>query len=76
MNIRPLGDRVVLKKLEAEETTKSGISSSRKCKRKPQEAEVVAVGLVGVDGKEVVNARSKKVGWGKVIISKYSGYRG
>ncbi|NLM34526.1 MAG: co-chaperone GroES [Clostridiales bacterium] len=71
MNIRPLGDRVVLKKLEAEETTKSGIVLPGSAKEKPQEAEVVAVGPGGVvDGKEVV--MQVKVGE-KVIISKYSG---
>ncbi len=44
MNIKPLGDRVVIKKLEAEETTKSGIVLTGAAKEKPQEAEVVAVG--------------------------------
>lgn len=71
MNIRPLGDRVVLKKLEAEETTKSGIVLPGTAKEKPQEAEVIAVGPGGmVEGKEVV--MEVKVG-DKVIISKYSG---
>lgn len=71
MNIRPLGDRVVLKKLEAEETTKSGIVLPGTAKEKPQEAEVIAVGPGGfVDGKEV--KMEVKVG-DKVIISKYSG---
>lgn len=71
MSIRPLGDRVVLKKLEAEETTKSGIVLPGTAKEKPQEAEVVAVGPGGyVDGKEV--KMEVKVG-DKVIISKYSG---
>ena len=71
MNIRPLGDRVVIKKLEAEETTKSGIVLPGTAKEKPQEAEVVAVGPGGyVDGKEV--KMEVKVG-DKVIISKYSG---
>jgi chaperonin GroES len=71
MNIRPLGDRVVIKKLEAEETTKSGIVLPGTAKEKPQEAEVVAVGPGGVvDGKEV--RMEVKVG-DKVIISKYSG---
>ena len=71
MKIRPLGDRVVLKKLEAEETTKSGIVIPGSAKEKPQEAEVVAVGPGGlVDGKEVT--MQVKVGE-KVIISKYSG---
>lgn len=71
MKIRPLGDRVVLKKLEAEETTKSGIVLPGSAKEKPQEAEVVAVGPGGLlDGKEVT--MQVKVGE-KVIISKYSG---
>lgn len=71
MNIRPLGDRVVIKKLEAEETTKSGIVLPGTAKEKPQEAEVVAIGPGGVvDGKEV--KMEVKVG-DKVIISKYSG---
>jgi chaperonin GroES len=71
MKIRPLGDRVVLKKLEAEETTKSGIVIPGSAKEKPQEAEVVAVGPGGLlDGKEVT--MQVKVGE-KVIISKYSG---
>lgn len=71
MKVRPLGDRVVIKKLEAEETTKSGIVLPGTAKEKPQEAEVVAVGPGGVvDGKEV--RMEVKVG-DKVIISKYSG---
>lgn len=71
MNIRPLGDRVVLRKLEAEETTKSGIVLPGAAKEKPQEAEVIAVGPGGVvDGKEV--KMEVKAG-DKVIISKYSG---
>lgn len=71
MQIRPLGDRVVIKKLEAEETTKSGIVLAGTAKEKSQEAEVVAVGPGGiVDGKEV--KMEVKVGE-KVIISKYAG---
>ncbi len=72
MNIRPLADRVVLKRLEAEETTKSGIVLAGSAKEKPQEAEVIAVGPGGVssDGKEV--KMEVKVG-DKVLISKYSG---
>lgn len=71
MKIRPLGDRVVIKKLEAEETTKSGIVLPGSAKEKPQEAEVVAVGPGGiVDGKEV--RMEVKVG-DKVLFSKYSG---
>jgi chaperonin GroES len=71
MKIRPLGDRVVIKKLEAEETTKSGIVLPGTAKEKPQEAEVVAVGPGGyVDGKEV--KMEVKVG-DKVLFSKYAG---
>ena len=71
MNIKPLADRVVIKKLEAEETTKSGIVLTGTAKERPQEAEVVAVGPGGiVDGKEVT--MQVKVG-DKVIYSKYAG---
>ncbi|MDD3243871.1 MAG: co-chaperone GroES [Eubacteriales bacterium] len=71
MNIKPLGDRVVIKSLEQEETTKSGIVLPGSAKEKPQMAEVVAVGPGGnVDGKEIV--MNIKVG-DKIIYSKYSG---
>jgi len=71
MNIRPLADRVVIKMLEPEETTKGGIILTGSAKEKPQAAEVVAVGPGGmVDGKEVV--MTVKVG-DKVLTSKYSG---
>ena len=71
MKLVPLADRVVLKQLEAEETTKSGIILASKSQEKPQEAEVVAVGPGGVvDGKEVTMQVS--VGQ-KVIYSKYAG---
>ncbi len=71
MNLVPLGDRVVLKQLVAEETTKSGIVLPGQNKEKPQQAEVVAVGPGGmVDGKEV--AMQVKKG-DNVIYSKYSG---
>ncbi|HOQ16791.1 MAG TPA: co-chaperone GroES [Defluviitaleaceae bacterium] len=71
MNLKPLGDRVVLKQLEAEEKTKSGIVLPNQAKERPQEAEVVAVGPGGVvDGKEV--KMEVKVG-DKVIYSKYAG---
>ena len=71
MKLVPLGDRVVLKQLEAEETTKSGIVLPGQNKEKPQQAEVIAVGPGGViDGKEV--RMEVKVG-DKVIFSKYSG---
>ena len=71
MNIKPLADRVVIKMIEAEETTKSGIVLPGAAKEKPQIAEIVAVGPGGmVDGKEV--AMQVKVGQ-KVIYSKYAG---
>ncbi|MDO4618163.1 MAG: co-chaperone GroES [Clostridia bacterium] len=71
MNIKPLADRVVIKMVEAEETTKSGIILTSAAKEKPQVAEVVAVGPGGVvDGKEV----KMEVSVGdKVLISKYAG---
>ena len=71
MKLVPLSDRVVLKQLEAEETTKSGIILTSQTQEKPQQAEVVAVGPGGViDGKEVT--MTVKVG-DKVIFSKYAG---
>ena len=71
MKLVPLGDKVVLKQLEAEETTKSGIVLPGQAKEKPQQAEVIAVGPGGmIDGKEV----SMLVEAGdKVIYSKYAG---
>ena len=71
MKLKPLGDRVVLKQLEAEETTKSGIVLPGQAKEKPQQAEVIAVGPGGVvDGKEVT--MNVAVG-NQVIYSKYAG---
>ena len=71
MKLKPLADRVVVKAIEAEETTKSGIILTAASQEKPQVAEVIAVGPGGnVDGKEVV--MHVKVG-DKVITSKYSG---
>ena len=71
MNIKPLGDRVVIKMVETEETTKSGIVLPGSAKEKPQYAEVVAVGPGGVvEGKEI--KMEVKVG-DKVILSKYAG---
>ena len=71
MKLVPLGDRVVLKQLVAEETTKSGIVLPGQTKEKPQQAEIIAVGPGGViDGKEV----EMQVEPGqKVIYSKYAG---
>ena len=71
MKLVPLGDRVVLKQLEAEQTTKSGIVLPGQEEAKPQQAEVIAVGPGGVvDGKEV--KMEVKTG-DKVIYSKYAG---
>ena len=71
MKLVPLGDRVVLKQLVAEETTSSGIILTGQTKEKPQQAEIVAVGPGGmVDGKEV--KMEVKVG-DQVIYSKYAG---
>ena len=71
MKLVPLGDRVVIKQLVAEEKTKSGIILPDNAKEKPQEAEVVAVGPGGtVNGKEVVMQVKKG---DKVIYSKYAG---
>lgn len=71
MTIKPLADRVVVKLVEAEETTKAGIILPGAAKEKPQVAEVIAVGPGGmVDGKEI--AMVVKAG-DKVITSKYSG---
>ena len=71
MNVKPLGDRVVIKNVETEETTKSGIVLTSAAKEKPQMAEVIAVGPGGnVDGKEIT--MHVKAGE-KVIYSKYAG---
>ena len=71
MTMKPLGDRVVIKNMEAEETTKGGIILTSAAKEKPLMAEVIAVGPGGlVDGKEV--KMEVKVGE-KVIYSKYAG---
>ncbi|MGN0242742.1 MAG: co-chaperone GroES [Lachnospiraceae bacterium] len=67
MKLVPLGDRVVLKQLEAEETTKSGIILAAAAQEKPQEAEVVAVGPGTDDVKMEVSVGDK------VIYSKYAG---
>ena len=71
MNLKPLGDRVVVQHLEAEDTTKSGIILTGSAKEKPEEALVMAVGPGGmVDGKKV--EMEVKVG-DKIIYSKYAG---
>ncbi|MCI1931124.1 MAG: co-chaperone GroES [Clostridia bacterium] len=71
MKLVPLGDKVVIKQMEAEEKTKSGIVLPTQSKEKPQEAEVISVGPGGmVDGKEVkMNVKPGD----KIIYSKYSG---
>ena len=69
--IKPLADRVLIKMVEGEETTKSGIILSNGSKEKPQIAEVIAVGPgTEVDGKEVKMHIKKG---DKVIVSKYAG---
>ncbi|MCD8381654.1 MAG: co-chaperone GroES [Clostridiales bacterium] len=71
MKLKPLADRVILRMIEAEETTKGGIILTSAAKEKPEIAEVLAVGPGGtVDGKEVV--MTVKVG-DRVVTSKYSG---
>ncbi len=71
MTIKPLQDRVVIKMLEAEETTKSGIILTGAAQEKPQIAEIIAVGPGGIiDGKEV--KMELKIG-DKVLISQYAG---
>ncbi len=71
MKLKPLADRVVIKPLEAEETTASGIVIPGKEKEKPQQAEVIEVGPGGVvDGKEVKMEVKKG---DKIIYSKYAG---
>ena len=71
MKLKPLADRVVVKMVEAEETTKSGIILTASAKEKPQIAEIIAVGPGGlVDGKEV-NMTVKN--GQKVIVSEYAG---
>ena len=71
MTIKPLADRVVIKMLESEETTKSGIVLPGAAKEKPQMAEVVAVGPGGVvDGKEI---KMELCVGDKVLMSKYAG---
>ncbi len=71
MKLQPLGDRVIIQMMEAEEKTKSGLILTGSAKEKPEIAEVIAVGPGGlVDGKEVKMTVKKGQ---KVITSKYSG---
>ena len=84
MKLVPLGDRVVIKALVAEETTKSGIVLPGQAKEKPSQAEVVAVGPGGVvDGKEVTIRKPKKAdtyseeaGLAMAIVKKWAGNNG
>ena len=71
MTVKPLGDRVVIKNCEAEETTASGLILAGSAKEKPQMAMVIAVGPGGnVDGKEItMHVQAGQ----KVIYSKYAG---
>ena len=71
MNIKPLGDRVVIKMLESEETTKGGIILAGTAKEKPQMAEVLAIGPGAVEDGKVI-PMEVKVG-DKVLMSKYAG---
>ena len=70
MNLRPLGDRVVIKKIEAEEKTRSGIVLPSSAKEQPQMAEVIAIGME-VENDEKTKGQLK-VG-DKIIFSKYAG---
>ena len=71
MKLMPLGDRVIIKMMEAEEKTKSGLIVTGSAKEKPEVAEIIEVGPGGlVDGKEVKMTVKKGQ---KVITSKYSG---
>ena len=72
MNIKPLSDRVVVKLVEAEEKTKTGIFLTAAAQEKPQVAEVVAVGPGARDDKRNLSPMEVKVG-DKVITGKYSG---
>lgn len=71
MNIKPLGDRVVIKMLESEETTKGGIILAGTAKEKPQMAEVLAIGPGAVEDGKLV-PMEVKIG-DKVLMSKYAG---
>ncbi|MBR3844721.1 MAG: co-chaperone GroES [Clostridia bacterium] len=72
MNIKPLADRVVIKTVEAEETTKSGIILTSSAQEKPQVAEVVAIGPGAKNEDGVIIPMTVKVG-DKVLTGKYSG---
>ena len=72
MAFRPLGDRVLVKRVEEESKTKGGIIIPDTAKEKPQEGEVVAVGPGARDDKGVVNALELKTG-DRILFGKWSG---
>ena len=72
MAFRPLGDRVLVKRVEEESKTKGGIIIPDTAKEKPQEGEVVAVGPGARDDKGVVNALELKAG-DRILFGKWSG---
>ena len=72
LNLKPLADRVVVKKVEAEEKTAGGIVRPDTAKEKPQQAEVLAVGPGKLDEKGTRHPMELKVG-DKVLFAKYSG---
>jgi chaperonin GroES len=72
LQLKPLGDRVVVKKLEAEEKTAGGIVLPDTAKEKPQQGEILAVGPGKIDDKGVRQPMEVKVG-DKVLFAKYSG---
>lgn len=72
MNIKPLGDRILIKQLEAEEKTKGGIVLPDTAKEKPQEGKVVAVGAGKVLESGKVQPPEVKVG-DRILYGKYSG---
>lgn len=72
MELRPLGDRVIVKPLEAEEKTKGGIVLPDTAKEKPQEGKVVAVGKGKILDSGAVQTPDVKVG-DKILYGKYSG---
>lgn len=72
MEIRPLGDRILVKPLEAEEKTKGGILLPDTAKEKPQEGKVVAVGKGKLNDKGTIQPLELKVG-NRVLYGKYSG---
>ncbi|MCQ2527506.1 MAG: co-chaperone GroES [Saccharofermentans sp.] len=71
MTIKPLGDKVVIKKLQAEETTKSGIVLASASQEKPQVAEIIAVGPGGIV--EGIEIKMEVTVGQKVIIRDYAG---